>query len=375
MSELLRYDIVGSFLRPEALKTARAQFEAGEIDQAALSAVEDAEIKQLIKKQVENGLKSITDGEFRRSWWHLDFFWGLNGVEAIKDAGGFEFANVQSRFETARLSDYINGEHHPFVEHYKFLKAHTPEGIETRQTVPAPARLFSELTRKENIEATRKFYPTDDALIDAIAQAYQTVIQDLYDEGLRTIQFDDTTWGRLVGDQTEINGKNGDAKEKERLKEVFVKANNKAIEGLPEDLTVQTHVCRGNYRSTWFAEGAYDSVATPLFDRENVDNYLLEYDTDRSGGFEPLKYVSEGKNVVLGLITSKDGQLEDRDEVIARIKEASQYIPLENLALSTQCGFASTEEGNNLTEEEQWAKIRLVKSIAEEVWNTEKVEG
>ncbi|APR61962.1 5-methyltetrahydropteroyltriglutamate--homocysteine S-methyltransferase [Staphylococcus condimenti] len=375
MTELLRYDIVGSFLRPEALKKARAQFEQGTINQAALSKVEDEEIKKLIAKQVENGLKSITDGEFRRSWWHLDFFWGLNGVEAIKDAGGFEFENVQSRFETARLNNYISGENHPFVEHYKFLKAHTPEGIEARQTVPAPARLFSELTRKENIEATKSFYPTEDELIDAIAKAYQTVIQDLYNEGLRTIQFDDTTWGRLVGDQTEINGKNGDAKEKERLKEIFVKANNKAIEGLPEDLTVQTHVCRGNYRSTWFAEGAYDSVASPLFDRENVDNYLLEYDTDRSGGFEPLAHVSEGKNVVLGLITSKDGKLEDRDEVIARIKEASQYIPLENLALSTQCGFASTEEGNNLTEEEQWAKIRLVKSIAEEVWKTEKVEG
>ncbi|MHD0398704.1 5-methyltetrahydropteroyltriglutamate--homocysteine S-methyltransferase [Staphylococcus simulans] len=374
MSELLRYDIVGSFLRPEALKEARAAFEQGELDQAGLREVEDREIKTLIDKQVENGLKSITDGEFRRSWWHLDFFWGLNGVEAVKDEGGFEFDAVQSRFETARLSGPISGENHPFVEDFKFLFAHTPEGIEARQTVPAPARLFSELTRKENIEATRKYYETDEALIDAIANAYQTVIEDLYEAGLKTIQFDDTTWGRLVGDQTEINGKNGDQQEKERLKQLFKDVNNRAIERLPKDLRVQTHICRGNYRSTWFASGAYDSVATPLFDQENVDAYLLEYDSDRSGGFEPLQYVSDDKQVVLGLITSKDGELEDIDEVIQRIKEASQYIPLDRLALSTQCGFASTEEGNNLTEAQQWAKIRLVKSIAEEVW-PEKVKG
>lgn len=374
MSELLRYDIVGSFLRPEALKEARAAFEKGEIDQAALREVEDREIKTLIEKQVENGLKSITDGEFRRSWWHLDFFWGLNGVETVKDEGGFEFDAVQSRIETARLSGPISGDNHPFVADFKFLLAHTPEGIEARQTVPAPARLFSELTRKENIEATRKYYETDDALIDAIADAYQTVIEDLYEAGLKTIQFDDTTWGRLVGDQTEINGKNGDQQEKERLKQLFKDVNNRAIERLPKDLRVQTHICRGNYRSTWFASGVYDSVATPLFDQENVDAYLLEYDSDRSGGFEPLQYVSDDKQVVLGLITSKDGELEDIDEVIKRIKEASQYIPLDRLALSTQCGFASTEEGNNLTEAQQWAKIRLVKSIAEEVW-PEKVKG
>lgn len=374
MSELLRYDIVGSFLRPEALKEARAAFEKGEIDQAALREVEDREIKTLIEKQVENGLKSITDGEFRRSWWHLDFFWGLNGVETVKDEGGFEFDAVQSRIETARLSGPISGDNHPFVADFKFLLAHTPEGIEARQTVPAPARLFSELTRKENIEATRKYYETDDALIDAIADAYQTVIEDLYEAGLKTIQFDDTTWGRLVGDQTEINGKNGDQQEKERLKQLFKDVNNRAIERLPKDLRVQTHICRGNYRSTWFASGAYDSVATPLFDQENVDAYLLEYDSDRSGGFEPLQYVSDDKQVVLGLITSKDGELEDIDEVIKCIKEASQYIPLDRLALSTQCGFASTEEGNNLTEAQQWAKIRLVKSIAEEVW-PEKVKG
>ncbi|MCD8915250.1 5-methyltetrahydropteroyltriglutamate--homocysteine S-methyltransferase [Staphylococcus simulans] len=374
MTELLRYDIVGSFLRPEALKEARAAFEKGDINQNELTEVENREIKTLIEKQVENGLKSITDGEFRRSWWHLDFFWGLNGVEQVKDEGGYAFSEGPSRIETARLSGPISGENHPFVEHFKFLLAHTPEGIEARQTVPAPARLFSELTRKENLDQTRAFYKDDDALINAIAKAYQTVIENLHDAGLKTIQFDDTTWGRLVGDQTEINGKNGDPKEKERLKQLFADVNNRAIALLPEDLRVQTHICRGNYRSTWFASGAYDTVATPLFDQENVDAYLLEYDSDRSGGFEPLQYVSGDKQVVLGLITSKDGELEDRDEVLNRIKEAAQYIPLERLALSTQCGFASTEEGNNLTEAQQWAKIRLVKSIAEEVW-PEKVKG
>ncbi|WP_105994486.1 5-methyltetrahydropteroyltriglutamate--homocysteine S-methyltransferase [Staphylococcus simulans] len=374
MTELLRYDIVGSFLRPEALKEARAAFEKGDINQNELTEVENREIKTLIEKQVENGLKSITDGEFRRSWWHLDFFWGLNGVEQVKDEGGYAFSEGPSRIETARLSGPISGENHPFVEHFKFLLAHTPEGIEARQTVPAPARLFSELTRKENLDQTRAFYEDDHALINAIAKAYQTVIEDLHDAGLKTIQFDDTTWGRLVGDQTEINGKNGDPKEKERLKQLFADVNNRAIALLPEGLRVQTHICRGNYRSTWFASGTYDTVATPLFDQENVDAYLLEYDSDRSGGFEPLQYVSGDKQVVLGLITSKDGELEERDEVLNRIKEAAQYIPLERLALSTQCGFASTEEGNNLTEAQQWAKIRLVKSIAEEVW-PEKVKG
>lgn len=361
-----RYDIVGSYLRPSELKKAREQFKQGQLTRQELTEVEDRAIIELIQQQEAAGLKAVTDGEFRRSWWHLDFFWGFNGIDKV-NALGYKFANQYTRAETARVSGTISGEGHPFVEHYKFTRKHTSPDVEVRQTFPAPAQLIFELLRPENLATTQAVYSTEDELIEAIGKAYQQVIHDLYEAGARTIQIDDCTWGAIVTpDGVELS-----LEEKANLeakKALFLKVNNLAVAEVPADLQVTTHVCRGNYNSTWASAGAYDEVATPLFNQQQVDAYYLEYDSERSGGFEPLAHVSDEKLVVLGLITSKDGELEDRQTIIDRIHEAAQYVPLERLCLSTQCGFASTEEGNRLTEQQQWDKIALVKSIAEEVW-------
>lgn len=365
-----RYDIVGSYLRPQVLKEARAAFQNNEITAEELRAVEDREIIDLIKKQEAAGLKAVTDGEFRRSWWHLDFFWGFKGIGKFEE-GGYQFADEYTRAETAKVTGPISGEKHPFVEDFKFTRHHASEGVEVRQTIPAPAQLVKELLSPGNSEATRQFYPSDQALIEDVAKAYQQVIRDLYEAGARTIQLDDCTWGMLVANELPGTDATNSDQVRETLKALYLTVNNAAIADLPDDLTVNTHVCRGNYHSTWAATGAYDSVATPLFDQENVQAYYLEYDTDRSGGFEPLAKVSDNKLVVLGLVTSKSGELEDRQALIERIHEAAKYVPLDRLCLSTQCGFASTEEGNILTEEQQWEKVKFVKSVAEEVWGKE----
>lgn len=365
-----RFDVVGSFLRPANLKDARNQFAAGKISAADLKQVEDAAIIDLVKKEEAAGLQSITDGEFRRSWWHLDFFWGLNGVEKEALNQGYVFNDEETRAETARLSGKISGENHPFVEHFKFLRAHLADPKTAKQTIPAPAQFIAELYRPENIEATHKYYATEDELVADIAKAYKQVAQDLYDAGLRVLQLDDCTWGMLAG--FHAGAKNGTGKisqdEIDQNKALYVKVNNAFIEGLPADLIVNTHDCRGNYHSTWASAGGYDSVADPLFTEEKVHAFFLEYDNDRSGGFEPLAKVHEDQLVVLGLITSKTGELEDKQTIIDRIHEAAKFVPLDRLCLSTQCGFASTEEGNVLTEDQQWAKIQLVKDVAAEVW-------
>lgn len=368
------YDIVGSFLRPDKLKEARTAFEAGEITQAELTKVEDEAIIDLINKQEKIGLKAVTDGEFRRSWWHLDFFWGLQGVEFFVPEHGYFFHGEETRPGTVIVTGKISGENHPFVEHFKFTRAHTSEGIEVKQTIPAPAQILVEFLRPDIIEKVREIYPTNEQLIEDIVKAYRQVIADLYAAGARTIQLDDCTWGVLVAPLPEgfIAEEDKDEKEvRKELAQLYLTINNAVLADQPADLTLNTHVCRGNYHSTWAASGGYDDVADPLFTSENVHAYYLEYDTERSGGFEPLAKVSGDKKVVLGLITSKDGELEDRQQVINRIHEAAQYVPLDRLSLSPQCGFASTEEGNILTEEQQWNKIALIKSIAEEVW-TEK---
>ncbi|WP_122645987.1 5-methyltetrahydropteroyltriglutamate--homocysteine S-methyltransferase [Enterococcus mediterraneensis] len=368
------YDIVGSFLRPDKLKEARTDFEAGKITQAELTKVEDEAIIDLINKQEKIGLKAVTDGEFRRSWWHLDFFWGLQGVEFFVPEHGYFFHGEETRPGTVIVTGKISGENHPFVEHFKFTRAHTSEGIEVKQTIPAPAQILVEFLRPDIIEKVREIYPTNEQLIEDIVKAYRQVIADLYAAGARTIQLDDCTWGVLVAPLPEgfIAEEDKDEKEvRKELAQLYLTINNAVLADQPEDLTLNTHVCRGNYHSTWAASGGYDDVADPLFTSENVHAYYLEYDTERSGGFEPLAKVSGDKKVVLGLITSKDGDLEDRQQVINRIHEAAQYVPLDRLSLSPQCGFASTEEGNILTEEQQWNKIALIKSIAEEIW-TEK---
>lgn len=362
-----KFDIVGSFLRPDYLKEAREQLKKGDITEEQLRKVEDQAIQELIDKQKKAGLPVITDGEFRRSWWHLDFMWGLQGVEKLEVTQGYTFHDEVTRGESAGLCGKISGENHPFIEHFKYVKLFEDSSVLARQTIPAPAQFLAELERGDNLEKTRAWYPDEEALLQDIAAAYRQVIKDLYDAGCRNVQFDDCTWGMFC------DTKYWEARQKgetsiEDLAARYVRVNNLAIEGHPEDLTITTHVCRGNYHSTWASAGGYAPIAPYLFDQENVSAYYLEFDDERSGDFEPLKYVSSNKQVVLGLVTTKKPELEAKDAVIRRIREASQYVPLERLCLSPQCGFASTEEGNKLTEEEEWNKLRLIKEISEEVW-------
>ncbi len=362
-----RYDYVGSFLRTEPIKQARADFADGKIDAQQLRAIENQEITKLVAKQKELGYHAITDGEFRRSYWHLDFMWGFQGIEHIELDHGYFFHGEETTHGSIAVSGKISGENHPFVEDYKFLKQFEDENTVARQTMPAPAQLLAELFREDNGKNTLKFYPDEEELLQDIAKAYRRGIADLYAAGCRNIQFDDCTWGMLC-DQgyRDFCAKEGISVED--IAEKQLRLNNLALEGRPADLTVTTHVCRGNYHSTWASSGGYEPVGKYLFARENVDAFYLEFDDERSGGFEPLRFVAEGKKVVLGLITSKSPKLENKQQIIARIHEAAQFVPLENLCLSPQCGFASCEIGNKLTEDEQWAKLKLVKEIADEVW-------
>lgn len=363
-----RYDYVGSFLRPEYLKKARLDFENGVVSEEELRAVEDRAITDLVKKQKEAGYHVITDGEFRRATWHLDFMWGFEGVGHQKTTTGLPFHGEAAMIDDTYLTGKVrlNGEH-PFVEHFRFVKALEDEHTVAKQTIPAPAQFLEQMIMPFAQENTRKYYEDTEELIQDIAKGYQKVIADLYAAGCRNLQLDDCSWGMLVDPNAgALFG--ADEEGLKKIQEQLLYINNLALEGKPEDLTVNTHVCRGNFHSTYASSGAYDSVAEVLFARENVDAYYLEYDDERSGGFAPLSLVGEGKKVVLGLITTKRPQLEDKETVIARIREAAKYIPLDRLYLSPQCGFASCEIGNKLTEEEQWAKLRLVKEIAEEVW-------
>ena len=370
MTNLAHYDIVGSFLRPQELKQARADFEAGRIDAAALKAVEDQAIKDLVAKEEASGLLVVTDGELRRSYWHLDTFWGFAGIEHIVRKHGYFFHDEETRPDSARVVGKIAfAGTHPDLEAFKFLKQLTAgTNLTARQSIPAPAQLYAELVRgPENVAALRKVYESDDELFTDISNAYRDLILALYEAGCRDVKLDDCTWGMVVDDryweqrdETEFD--------RDALQEIYLRLNNEALRDLPADLRVSTHICRGNYHSTWAAKGGYQVVADHVFAEENVSDFYLEFDDERSGDFKPLAAIPAGKRVVLGLVTSKRPELEDKATLKKRIEEASQYVSLENLALSTQCGFASTEEGNILTEEEQWQKIKLVIETAKEVW-------
>ena len=362
-----RFDIVGSFLRPDYLKKARADYENKVITKEALTEIENKAIIELINKQKQAGLKVITDGEFRRATWHLDFMWAFIGVGHNTTCTGIPFHDEPAFIDDTYLTGKLSVKNHPFVEHFKFVKQFEDDNTVAKQTIPAPAQFLEQMIFPMNRERTEKFYPTREVLINDIVSCYKGVIYDLYAAGCRNIQFDDCTWGVCVDpNATLIFGT--DENGLEEIKEQLLLVNNMVIEGKPDDLIINTHICRGNFHSTWASQGAYDSVASTLLARENVNAYYLEYDDERSGGFEPLKAVSSDKLVVLGLVTTKDPKLEDKAKIIAKIYEASQYIPLERLYLSPQCGFASCEIGNKLSEEEQWAKIALIKEIAEEVW-------
>ena len=362
-----RYDFVGSFLRPEKLKKARRQFNEGKIDAAALKKVEDEAITELVSKIKELGYHVITDGEFRRATWHLDFMWGFEGVAHEKEGGGVQFNGEVADLEATYLVGKVKAKAHPFVEYFKFLKQFEDENTVAKYTIPAPAQMYQQMIVPQNIEQTRKIYASDDELIQDIGLAYQDVIKQFYAAGCRNLQLDDCTWGAIVGEAAKQRYKSLGL-DIEEVKAQLLKVNNLALEGRPEDMVITSHICRGNYHSTYFTSGPYDSVADYVFANENVDALFLEYDDERSGGFAPLAKVSENKKVVLGLITTKSPVLEDKEKVIARIYEAAKYVPLDRLCLSPQCGFASCEIGNKLTEEQQWAKLALVKEIAEEVW-------
>lgn len=362
-----RYDYVGSFLRPQALKDAKAAFAEGKISEEELDNTINEEICKVVAKQKELGFHVITDGEFRRTFWHLDFMWGFEGVEHKATGSGVQFNGELAVLDETYLVGKIRAKKHPFVEYFRFLKQFEDEQTVAKYTIPAPAQTFQQFIVPANYETTRKFYADNEELIRDIAAAYREVIRQFYDAGCRNLQLDDCTWGAIVGDA---------AKQRyaalgidiEEVKKQLLEVNNLALEGKPEDLVITSHICRGNYHSTYFTSGPYDSVADYVFAKENVDALYLEYDDERSGGFEPLQKVSEDKKVVLGLITTKSPSMEDKEVIIRRIKEAAKYVPLDRLCLSPQCGFASCEIGNKLTEEQQWEKLRLVKEIAEEVW-------
>ena len=366
-----RYDLVGSFLRPEKLKAAKAAFEEGKISQDELDRVTDECVTEIVKKQKQAGFHAITDGEFRRKFWHLDFMWGFEGVAHEKDGGGVQFDGEMADLEATYLVGKIKAKAHPFVEYFKFLKQFEDEQTVAKYTIPAPAQMYQQMIVPQNIKQTRKFYETDEQLISDIGKAYQDVITQFYEAGCRNLQLDDCTWGAIVGDAAKQRYKSLGLNI-EDVKAQLLKVNNLALENRPDDMVITSHICRGNYHSTFFTSGPYDSVADYVFAQENVDALFLEYDDARSGGFAPLAKVSPDKKVVLGLITTKRPELEDKDAVIARIHEAEKYIPIDRLCLSPQCGFASCEIGNKITEEQQWAKLALVKEIAQEVWKKQQ---
>ena len=287
--------------------------------------------------------------------------WGFEGVGHEQTGAGVQFNAEMAAVEDTYLTGKVKAKAHPFVEGFKFLKQFEDENTVAKYTIPAPAQMFQQMIVPANFENTRKYYATNEELIQDIGKAYQEVIRQFYEAGCSNLQLDDCTWGAIVGDAAKQRYEN-------KVKAQLLEVNNLALEGKPEDMVITSHICRGNYHSTFFTSGPYDSVADYVFAKENVDALFLEYDDARSGGFAPLAKVSEDKKVVLGLITTKSPELEDKETVIKRIYEAAKYIPLERLCLSPQCGFASCEIGNKLTEEEQWAKLKLVKEIAEEVW-------
>ncbi|MCB1541542.1 MAG: 5-methyltetrahydropteroyltriglutamate--homocysteine S-methyltransferase [Rhodoblastus sp.] len=357
-----RADQVGSLLRSAPLKAARDKKAKGEISAAELAAIEDEEIKKLIAKQEAIGLEGITDGEYRRSWWHYDFLWNLDGVERIAVDQGIQFAGVQTKAEAPHVMKKIGFSGHPFVDHFKFLKANTKKTA--KQTIPSPSMLHYRGGRKL---INMGVYPDMNDFYADLGAAYGKAIKAFGDAGCTYLQLDDVSFAYLCDpEQLKMLRDRGDDPVKQPG--IYAGMINKALESKPAGMTVSMHLCRGNFRSTFVASGGYEPVADLLFNQVGVDAYFMEWDTDRAGGFEPLRFLPKGKAVVLGLVTSKTGVLEKKDDIKRRIDEAAKFAPLDQLCLSAQCGFASTEEGNTLAEDEQWKKLELIVDIAREVW-------
>jgi len=358
-----RADHVGSILRSAPLKAAREKAASGAITATQLKAVEDQEVPKIIAKQEAIGLELATDGEYRRSWWHFDFFGMLDGVEIYELDHGIQFQGIQTKPLSIRVKGKIGFSNHPMLEHFRFLKAHAK--VMPKMTIPSPTVLHFRL---EPGAVSKEFYPHRDAIFDDLGAAYQKAVRAFYDAGCRYLQFDDTAWAYLCSD-VELKKARDRGLDVDHLQEAYTRVINKALEGKPADMTVTTHVCRGNFRSTFISSGGYEPVAKNMLANCNYDGYFLEYDSERAGGFEPLRFLPKGdKIVVLGLITTKVGALEHKADIKRRIEEATKYVALDQLALSPQCGFASTEEGNVLADEEQWAKLRMTVEIAKEIW-------
>jgi methionine synthase II (cobalamin-independent) len=358
-----RADHVGSLLRTAPLKAARARREKGEIGADALRETEDREIEKVVRKQEEIGLQLATDGEFRRSWWHFDFFRALDGVESYQADQGIQFHGVQTKTDAIRIGGKVGFSGHPMVDHFKFLKRHAK--VTPKMTIPAPGVFHFRQGRQA---VSKEVYPDLEPFFDDVAEAWRQAVRAFYDAGCRYLQLDDTTWAMICSPkEREDSRRRGD--DPDTLPPRYARMINHAIEDRPADMTVTMHSCRGNFRSTWIAEGGYDPIAEIMLRDVAVDGYFLEYDSDRAGGFEPLRFLPKGdKKIVLGLVTSKSGTLENKDAIKRRIDEASRYVAVEQLGLSPQCGFASTEEGNILAEDEQWAKLAMIVELADEVW-------
>ncbi len=358
-----RADHVGSLLRSAPLKEARAKYGRNEISAAGLREIEDREIETVVRKQEQIGLKLATDGEYRRSWWHFDFLAKLDGVEGFVPDHGIQFHGVETKPKAVRVVGKLGFSGHPMLEHFRFLEAHAR--AQPKMTIPSPSVLHF---RSGRTGISRKIYPDIEEFFDDLAEAYRKAVRAFADAGCRYLQLDDTVWAYLCSaEQREEARARGD--DPARLPATYARVINHAIAGRPDDMTITTHSCRGNFRSTWISEGGYEPVAEVLLGQVNYDGYFLEYDSERAGGFEPLRFLPKGnKMVVLGLVTSKSGTLEHKDDVKRRIEEATRYVDLDQLCLSPQCGFASTEEGNLLAEDEQWAKLGMIVELAEEVW-------
>ena len=357
-----RADHVGSFLRPAALKEARAKRQKGEINTAALKAIEDREIAAVIRRQEEVGLKGVTDGEFRRAFWQIDFLERLDGVESYAGERKVKFQGPQPKPILLRTKGKLGFTSHPMLEHFRFVKSHTK--VSAKMTIPSPTSLHFRYGRDA---IAQDVYPTMDAFYRDLGLAYAGAIKAFADAGCRYLQIDEVNFAYLcdpkLRDLVAARGEDPDT-----LRATYADLLNTAISTRPKDMVVTMHLCRGNFQSTFVASGGYEPVADVLFNRIGVDGYFMEYDSERAGGFEPLRLVPKGKTVVLGLVTTKTGQLESKDVLKRRIDEAAKHIPLEQLCLSPQCGFASTEEGNLLAETEQWAKLARIVEVAREVW-------
>ena len=358
-----RADHVGSLLRPKTLHDTRAKRAKGEISAEQLKEIEDREIERVIRKQEEVGLQSVTDGEFRRSWWHLDFLWGLDGAEKhIMDAG-VQFSGMKTRNEGVKVTGKLDMKApHPMVEHFKFLAAHTK--AMPKITIPAPSAIYG---RPTAVPIDKSVYPAMDQFWEDLGQAYRKAVRGFADAGCRYLQLDEVFIAMLCDAKyrKQMVDRGDDP---EKLGPLYGNLINAAMSDIPSDMTITMHLCRGNYKSTFQGSGGYEAEADVLFNQINVHGYFMEYDTERAGGFEPLRLLPKGKQVVLGLVTTKSGKLESKDELKRRIEQAAKFCDIDQLCLSGQCGFASTEEGNVLTEDEQWAKLRLIVEVAEEVW-------